>query len=102
MDRVLQALFPAPRRLIELIASVPSIVSIAGDAYMAASGHDGVVNHCHRLLDFACDMIISVSKMKWTWKEQSLVQTNSKHLEIRVGLHTGATYAGVVGSKCPR
>jgi len=27
---------------------------------------------------------------------------NSSHLQIRLGLHTGPTYAGVVGKKCPR
>lgn len=84
-----------------LVALVPPPGSLcAGDAYMAASGHDGSSDHCERLFRMACSMIQCMERFQYDSKEVQVMK--SKHLEIRVGLHTGPVYAGVVGRKCPR
>jgi len=75
-------------------------VETIGDAYMAASGHDGSSDHCERLFRMACSMIQCMERFQYDSKEVQVMK--SKHLEIRVGLHTGPVYAGVVGRKCPR
>jgi class 3 adenylate cyclase len=75
-------------------------VETIGDAYMAASGHDGTSDHVQRMFNMACDMLNDVKKIKFKGKEAALM--GSRHLRIRVGLHTGPTYAGVIGRKCPR
>jgi len=75
-------------------------VETIGDAYMAASGHDSKADHAMRLLQMAIGMLKEVRTIKYS-KEEAAVM-NSSHLQIRLGLHTGPTYAGVVGKKCPR
>jgi len=75
-------------------------VETIGDAYMAASGHDGKQDHCQRAFRMACDMVEAVRGMHFN--EKVTAELGMTHPHIRVGLHSGPTYTGVVGQKCPR
>lgn len=68
---------------------------LAGDAYMVVSGHDdeSKADQMQRLMGMAQDMLKEV-------QAQNL--PNDGILQIRIGIHTGPAYAGVVGRKCPR
>lgn len=67
----------------------------AGDAYMVAAGHEDLSSKDHtiRVIRMAADMIRVAD---------SMTMPNGKPLNIRVGIHTGPAYAGVVGRKMPR
>ncbi len=68
-------------------------IKTIGDAYMCVSGlPDPVMDHAHRALLAAFDMIDVVAEM------QSKI-TSHTPLEIRVGINSGPVVAGVVGSK---
>jgi class 3 adenylate cyclase len=70
-------------------------VETIGDAYMVAAGLDAesVSVQAQRTLSMAKGMLKAVSNMRW--------QSGSP-IEIRIGIHTGPVYAGVVGLKTPR
>ena len=70
-------------------------VATIGDAYMVVAGHEAKSEHDHaqRVLSMAKRMIEIVSNMRLP---------NGQPLQIRVGMHTGPAYAGVIGTKCPR
>lgn len=70
-------------------------MSHPGDSYVVICGHDRAtrIGHASRMLKVAMDMINSASSL--------MTPTGSK-LQIRVGIHSGPAYAGVVGYKCPR
>lgn len=71
-------------------------VQTIGDAYMAVAGHDNrVEDHAKRLLSFALDMIEAVKGIQCP-------RSPGKHMEVRVGMHSGPAYAGIVGMKMPR
>lgn len=66
-----------------------------GDAYMVVGGapvYDE--NHAHRVCDMALDMIDAIQDVK--------DPSTGRHLQIRVGVHSGTVVAGVVGLKMPR
>ena len=67
----------------------------AGDAYMMVAGHEerSRPDHALRVLNMAADMVEAASR---------ITMPNGLPLQIRVGVHTGPAYAGVVGSKMPR
>lgn len=69
-------------------------VETIGDAYMIVCGHDGEVDHCERMMAMGQDMIRMV--------EQLHVPYQDEKIRIRVGLHTGPAYSGVVGVQRPR
>eukprot|EP00951_Prasinocladus_malaysianus_P022780 scaffold191815_cov51-Prasinocladus_malaysianus.AAC.1 len=62
---------------------------------MAAAGHceTSSKDHAQRLINMAKDMLSAVEKIKLP---------DGSSLKIRIGVHTGPAYAGVVGEKCPR
>nr|CAH0110411.1 unnamed protein product [Daphnia galeata] len=70
-------------------------VETIGDAYMAVGGapvKDAL--HAARTCDMALDMVDAI---------QDLTDPSTgQHLKIRVGVHSGAVVAGVVGLKMPR
>lgn len=70
-------------------------VETIGDAYMVVSGHDNESREDHmlRLMAMAQDMLRAA---------HDLPMPGDGHLQIRIGIHTGPAYAGVVGRKCPR
>ena len=78
-----------------LIPSESACNLCAGDAYMIVAGHEEVSrkDHAVRAVKMASDMVKAVSTM---------TMPNGKPLNIRVGIHTGPAFAGVVGRKMPR
>ncbi|XP_031343937.1 soluble guanylate cyclase 88E-like [Photinus pyralis] len=70
-------------------------VETIGDAYMVVSGapeKDSI--HAPKICDMALDMIDSIQDLK--------DPSTGQHLRIRVGVHSGAVVAGIVGLKMPR
>uniref|UniRef100_A0A061SKB1 Adenylate cyclase n=1 Tax=Tetraselmis sp. GSL018 TaxID=582737 RepID=A0A061SKB1_9CHLO len=66
-----------------------------GDCYMVVAGHtvQSQRDHGNRAVSMACAMVETA---------KSLELPNGDPLQIRVGVHTGPAYAGVVGRKMPR
>jgi CheY-like chemotaxis protein len=71
-------------------------VETIGDAYMVVAGHEELSeqDHAQRVMAFAKSMIDRVRSMR--------LPNGRTGIEIRVGIHTGTAYAGVIGTKCPR
>ncbi|KAF5301430.1 hypothetical protein FQA39_LY02159 [Lamprigera yunnana] len=70
-------------------------VETIGDAYMVVSGApEKDVNHAERVCDMALDMVDAITDLK--------DPSTGQHLQIRVGVHSGAVVAGIVGLKMPR
>lgn len=66
-----------------------------GDAYMVVSGApEKDINHAEKVCDMALDMVEAITDLK----DPSM----GTHLRIRVGVHSGAVVAGIVGLKMPR
>lgn len=68
-------------------------VETIGDAYMCAAGHDGSQDHADRMIQFGLAMVKASQKVR---------PPAGLRLQIRVGIHTGPAYTGVVGKKVPR
>ncbi|XP_056638984.1 soluble guanylate cyclase 88E [Diorhabda sublineata] len=70
-------------------------VETIGDAYMVVSGApEKEGNHAERVCDMALDMVEAITNLK--------DPSTGQHLKIRVGVHSGAVVAGIVGLKMPR
>ncbi|XP_033322486.1 guanylyl cyclase at 88E isoform X1 [Megalopta genalis] len=70
-------------------------VETIGDAYMVVSGAPvKEIDHAHRVCDMALDMVEAITDLK--------DRSTGLHLQIRVGIHSGAVVAGIVGLKMPR
>ncbi|CAK9814862.1 Soluble guanylate cyclase 88E [Anthophora quadrimaculata] len=70
-------------------------VETIGDAYMVVSGAPVKENdHADRVCDMALDMVEAITDLK--------DRSTGHHLQIRVGIHSGAVVAGIVGLKMPR
>ncbi|CRK99008.1 CLUMA_CG012144, isoform A [Clunio marinus] len=70
-------------------------VETIGDAYMVVSGApEKEQNHAEKVCDMALDMIEAITDLK--------DPSTGQHLKIRVGVHSGAVVAGIVGLKMPR
>jgi hypothetical protein len=48
-------------------------VETIGDAYMAASGHDGRKDHCMALMRMACAMLDAVTTIRYSPTEATLM-----------------------------
>lgn len=69
--------------------------SLPGDAYMVVSGApEKELNHAEKVCDMALDMVEAITDLK--------DPSTGDHLRIRVGVHSGAVVAGIVGLKMPR
>ena len=69
---------------------------ITGDAYIVAAGHEGNAGPSDatlRVAEFAIEMLE---------KSKSVRPPNGMQLQLRVGIHTGPAYSGVVGRKVPK
>nr|XP_018913545.1 PREDICTED: soluble guanylate cyclase 88E isoform X2 [Bemisia tabaci] len=70
-------------------------VETIGDAYMVVSGApEQEHNHAEKVCNMALDMIDAITDLK--------DPSTGSHLQIRVGVHSGAVVAGIVGLKMPR
>ncbi|CAH0560058.1 unnamed protein product [Brassicogethes aeneus] len=70
-------------------------VETIGDAYMVVSGApEKEGKHAQRVCDMALDMVDAITDLK--------DPSTGQHLRIRVGVHSGAVVAGIVGLKMPR
>ncbi|EKX47706.1 hypothetical protein GUITHDRAFT_69510, partial [Guillardia theta CCMP2712] len=75
-------------------------VETIGDAYMVVAGHESgeessTDDHAQRVLNMGLDMIEAA-------KEIMHPSLEGESIKIRVGVHSGPAFAGVVGSKMPR
>lgn len=68
-------------------------VEHTGDSYLAVSGHDGMTDHTARLIGLALDMMTLTQDMRFP---------NGDRVRIKIGIHCGPAYAGVVGLESPR
>lgn len=70
-------------------------VETIGDAYMVVAGApEKDANHAEKVCDMALDMVDAITDLK--------DPSTGQHLRIRVGVHSGAVVAGIVGLKMPR
>ncbi|KAL5273594.1 hypothetical protein ACFFRR_000382 [Megaselia abdita] len=70
-------------------------VETIGDAYMVVSGApEKDTDHAEKVCDMALDMVDAITDLK--------DPSTGQHLRIRVGVHSGAVVAGIVGLKMPR
>jgi class 3 adenylate cyclase len=68
-------------------------VETIGDAYMVAAGHDGCADHAKRVICMGLAMLEAVKGVR---------PPPQMRLQIRVGVHSGPAFTGVVGQKVPR
>ncbi|XP_054261820.1 soluble guanylate cyclase 88E-like [Macrosteles quadrilineatus] len=81
-------------RCCDAAGSVRQVETI-GDAYMVVSGApQSEDNHAEKVCDMALDMVEAITDLK--------DPSTGSHLQIRVGVHSGAVVAGIVGLKMPR
>lgn len=70
-------------------------VETIGDAYLVVSGAPEIVpNHAERIADTTLDMLGVIHEIQ--------DPSTGKHLNMRLGVHSGAVVGGVVGVKMPR
>lgn len=72
-------------------------VETIGDSYMCISGlpNRNGVNHASEIATMSLDMLFTVTTI-------SIRHKPNEKLQIRIGVHTGAVVAGVVGITMPR
>lgn len=70
-------------------------VETIGDSYMIVGGLDNSPEHAERVLRMAIDMLLAMQGIR-------MPGDDSKHVSIRIGMHSGPVRAGVVGTKMPR
>lgn len=70
-------------------------VETIGDAYMIVAGApEKTTHHAEKICEMALDMVQCIQGLK--------DPSTGKGIQIRVGAHSGAVCAGVVGQKMPR
>jgi len=69
---------------------------VIGDGYMAVCGHqEGSSEHAAHMMAFALDMIRTTKTIRHPLNPETNIQ-------IRVGIHSGSLFSGVVGEKLPK
>jgi len=68
-------------------------VETIGDAYMCASGHDGTTEHTENMILTAFSMLQFV---------KNELRSFDQPIEIRIGIHVGEAFSGVIGKIRPR
>ena len=71
-------------------------ITINRDAYIVAAGHEGQTGPSDatlRVVEFGLEMLEKVKTIR---------PPSGMQLQIRVGIHTGPAYSGVVGTKVPK
>lgn len=68
-------------------------VETIGDAYMCASGHDGTTEHTENMI------LTAFSMLKFVRNE---LRSFDQPIEIRIGIHVGEAFSGVIGKTRPR
>lgn len=76
-------------------------VETIGDAYMVVAGHDedSLEDHALRVYRFAEYMLEACKSVLIPGGREHM---GTKHVQIRIGIHSGPAYSGVVGEKMPR
>ncbi|KAF5834468.1 hypothetical protein DUNSADRAFT_8822 [Dunaliella salina] len=74
-------------------------VETIGDAYMVAAGHDE--DDVKRKKGVPVERVLKMAKGMMD-VVQNITAPNGERLRIRIGVHCGPAFAGVIGSKCPR
>lgn len=80
-------------------------VETIGDAYMVVAGHDGSPDHAARVLALAGDMLAAAATVRTPTSSgdgSSQEADGQGHVRVRIGVHSGPAFAGVVGTKVPR
>ncbi|MBD1208279.1 MAG: tetratricopeptide repeat protein [Ignavibacteria bacterium] len=73
-------------------------IKTIGDAYMAVCGiPEPNPQHCLNVVRFGLDMLRVIEKYSIHGAPQ--LPTSDNHLRLRIGIHTGAVVAGVIGKK---
>jgi len=65
-------------------------IKTIGDAYMVATGLEGESDHAEKMVDLAIAMQRSFEEFR---------QKNDLDLQLRIGVHSGAVIAGVIGKQ---
>uniref|UniRef100_A0A7S3VS63 histidine kinase n=1 Tax=Dunaliella tertiolecta TaxID=3047 RepID=A0A7S3VS63_DUNTE len=74
-------------------------VETIGDAYMVAAGHDE--DDVKKKKGAPVERVLRMAKGMMD-VVQNITAPNGERLRIRIGVHCGPAFAGVIGSKCPR
>jgi class 3 adenylate cyclase/signal transduction histidine kinase len=91
-------------------------VETIGDAYMVVAGQDGAPDHAVRMLALAADMLAAAERIRLprvscrtlcdnpylSLPHEAPAHNTSPHIRLRIGMHSGPAFAGVVGTKMPR
>uniref|UniRef100_A0A7S0WIH5 Guanylate cyclase n=1 Tax=Chlamydomonas leiostraca TaxID=1034604 RepID=A0A7S0WIH5_9CHLO len=74
-------------------------VETIGDAYMVAAGHDE--DEAKARKGTPTERVVAMAKAMID-VVGNITAPNGERLRIRIGVHCGPAFAGVIGSKCPR
>jgi hypothetical protein len=78
---------------------------------MCVAGHDGAPDHARRILALAEDMLAACNTIELPRRSVDLLRNEPQPLtadfaagtiRVRIGVHSGPAFAGVVGDKMPR
>lgn len=77
-----------------MLSNENGFLSFANRLQVVSGAPEKEQNHAQKVCDMALDMIEAITDLK--------DPSTGQHLKIRVGVHSGAVVAGIVGLKMPR